>query len=78
MTGRAEMFARMLVWARIAAADMAARQAHAQVRPRVLTVLVALLAFAGRERVRLDRGCGVGGQVFACIEDRRGVGIASA
>ena len=78
MTGRAEMFARMLVWARIAAADMAARQAHAQVRPRVLIVLVALLAFAGRERFRLDRGCGVGSEVFACIGDRRGVGIASA
>ena len=78
MTGRVEMFARMLVWARIAAADVAARQAHAQVRPRVLTVLVALLAFAGRERFRLDRGCGVGGEVFACIGDRRGVGIAPA
>ncbi len=78
MTGRAEMFARMLVWARIAAADMAARQAHAQVRPRVLTVLVALLAFAGRERFRLDQGCGVGVEVFACIGGRRGVGIASA
>jgi hypothetical protein len=78
MTGRMEMFDRVLMRARIAAPDVAARQAHAQVRPRILTVLVALLAFAGRERVRLDRGCGVGGEVFACIEDRRGVGIASA
>jgi len=78
MTRRAEMFARMLVWARIAAPDMAARQAHAQVRPRVLTVLVALLAFAGRKWFRLDRGCGVGGEVFACFGDRRGVGIALA
>ena len=78
MTGRVEVFARMLVWARIAAADMAARQAHAQVRPRVLTELVALLAFAGRERFRLDRGLRVGGEVFACFGDRRGVGIAPA
>ena len=78
MTGRVEMFARMLVWARIAAPDVAARQAHAQVRPRSLAELVALLAFAGRERFRLDRGCGVGGEVFACFEDRRGAGIAPA
>jgi len=71
MTGRAEMFARMLVWARIAAADMAARQAHAQVRPRVLTVLVALLAFAGCERFRLDPGSSLGGEMFAYLGDRR-------
>ena len=78
MTGRAEMFARMLVWARIAAADVAARQAHAQVRPRSLTAFVALLTFAGGKRFRLARGCTGGGEVFACSGDRWGVGIAPA
>lgn len=78
MTGRVEMFARMLVWARIAAPDVAARQAHAQVRPRVLTVLVALLTFAGREQFRLVLGCGVGGEVFACFGGRCGADVAAA
>jgi hypothetical protein len=67
-----------LVWARIAAANMAARQAHAQVRPRVLAVLVALLAFARRLGCGLDLGCSVGGEVFACFGDRRGAGTAAA
>jgi hypothetical protein len=78
MTGRMEMFARVLMRARIAAADVAAGQAHAQVRPRILTVLVALLAFAGREGFRLDPGCSVGGEVFACFGDRCGFGVAAA
>jgi hypothetical protein len=73
-----EMFARMLVWTGIAAPDVAARQAHAQVRPRVLTELVALLAFAGCERVRLDRGLRVDCEVFTCIGDRYGVGVVPA
>ena len=78
MTGRVEMFARMLVWTRIAAPDMAAHQAHAQVRPCTLAELVALLAFAGRKWFRLDLGLRVGGEVFACFEDRRGAGVAWA
>jgi hypothetical protein len=78
MTGRMEMFARVLMRARITAPDVAAGQAHAQMRPRVLTVLVALLAFAGRQWFRLDRGCGFGGEVFACFGDRRGADIAAA
>ena len=78
MAGGMEMFARMLVRAGIAAPDMAARQAHAQVCPRVLAVLVALLAFARRERFRLNLGCGVGREVFACIGDRCGGGVAAA
>jgi hypothetical protein len=53
MAGRVEMFARVLVWTRIAAADVAARQAHTQVRPRGLTEFVAPLAFAGGKRFRL-------------------------
>jgi hypothetical protein len=65
------MFARMLMRARIAAADVAAGQAHAQVRPCTLVELVALLAFAGRESFRLDPGFGVGGEMFACFGDRR-------
>jgi len=78
MTGGMEMFARMLVWAGVAASDVAARQAHTHVRPRGLTELVALLAFAGCERLRLDRGLRVGSEVFACIGDRWGVGVTPA
>ena len=77
MTGRMEMFDRVLMRARIAASDVAARQAHAQVRPRILTVLAALLTFAGRERLRPDPGCSVGGEVFACFGDRCGFGVAA-
>ena len=78
MSGGMEMFARVLMRARITAADVAARQAHAQVRPCVLTEFVALLAFAGCERVRLDRGLRVGREVFTCIGDRWGVGVIPA
>ena len=53
MAGRVEVFARVLVWARIAAADVTAGQAHPQMRPRVLTALVALLALAGGKRLGL-------------------------
>jgi len=78
MTCRMEVFARVLMGARITAPDVAAGQAHPQVRPRALTVLVALLAFARREWFRLNRGCSVGGEVFACIGDRCGADIAAA
>ena len=78
MTCGMEMFARMLVRTGIAARDVAARQAHAQVRPCVLTEFVALLAFAGCERVRLDRGLRAGREVFTCIGDRWGVGVIPA
>lgn len=70
MTCRMEMFARVLMRARVTAPDVAAGQAHPQVRPRVLAVLVALLAFAGRQWFRFDRGCNGRGEVFACIGDR--------
>jgi hypothetical protein len=78
MTGRVEMFARVLMRARIAAPDLAARQAHAQVCPRSLAEFVASLAFAGREWFGLGCGSGVDGEVFACVGDRCGVGIAPA
>ena len=78
MTCGMEMFARMLVWAGIAAPDVAARQAHAQVCPRVFAVLVALLTFARRERFRFHLGCDVGREVFACVGDRCGGGVAAA
>jgi hypothetical protein len=78
MAGGMEMFARVLMWAGIAAPDVAARQAHAQVCPRALTELVALLAFAGCQRRRLGRGLRIGGEVFACIGDRWGVGVVAA
>ena len=78
MTGRMEVFARVQVRARVAAADMPAGQAHAQVRPRFVTEFDALLAFAGCKRFRLDPGFSQGGEVFACLGDRRGVGINGA
>jgi hypothetical protein len=78
MTGRVEVFARVLMRARIAAADVAAGQAHAQVRPCTLAEFVALLAFAGRERFRLDPGFSFGGEMFACFGDRRGGGLTAA
>jgi hypothetical protein len=78
MTGRVEMFARMLMRARIAASDVAARQTHAQVRPRRLTELVALLTFARSERLRLNPGLRIGREVFACIGDRWGIGVIPA
>jgi hypothetical protein len=73
-----EMFARVLMGARITAPDVAAGQAHPQVRPRILTVLVALLAFAGRDWFRVEPGCSIGGEVFACSGDRCGADIAAA
>jgi len=78
MSGRVEMFARMPVWARIAAPDVAACQAHAQVCPRRLAELVALLAFAACQWFRLDAGFSGGGEVFACAGDRCGAGVAAA
>lgn len=53
MAGLMEVFVRVLVRARVAASDVAAGQAHAQVRPRILTELIALLAFAGCARLGL-------------------------
>ena len=73
-----EMFARVLMRARIATPDVAAGQAHPQVRPRVLAVLVALLAFAGGEWFRFAPGCCGLGEVFACFGDRREAGIVAA
>jgi hypothetical protein len=77
VTGRVEMFAGVLMRARITAADVAAGQAHAQVSPRTLAELVALLAFAGRERFRLDPGFSVVGKMFAGFGDRRGGGLTA-
>ena len=78
MTGGMKMFARMLVWTGIAAPDMPARQAHPQVCPGGFTEFVALLAFARCQRLRLDLGLRIGGEVFACIGDRWGVGVVPA
>ena len=78
MTGGMKMFARMLVWTGIAAPDMPARQAHPQVCPGGFTEFVALLAFAGCERLRLNPGLRIGREVFACIGDRWGVGVVPA
>jgi hypothetical protein len=77
MTCRMEMFARVLVRARVTTPDVAAGQAHPQVCPRVLAVLVALLAFAGGEWFRFGPGLRGRIEVFACIGDRRGAGIAA-
>jgi hypothetical protein len=73
-----EMFARVLMWARVATPDVAAGQAHPQVRPRVLAVLGAFLAFAGGERFGFGPGCCGVGEVFAYLGDRRGAGIVAA
>jgi hypothetical protein len=73
-----EVFARMLVRAGIATPDVAARQAHAQVCPRGLTELVALLAFARCQRIRLVRGLRIGGEVFTRIGDGRGAVVDAA
>jgi hypothetical protein len=73
-----EMFARVLMRARITTPDVAAGQAHPQVRPRVFAVLVALLAFAGGEWFRFGPGCSGHGEVFACFGDRREAGIVAA
>ena len=78
MAGGMEMFARVLMWAGIAAPDVATRQAHPQVCPRGLAELVALLAFAGGEGFRIAVGLRFGGEVFACIGDRWGVGVVPA
>jgi hypothetical protein len=78
MAGGMEVFARMLVWAGIAAPDVTTRQAHAQVSPRRFAELLALLAFAGREGFRIALGLRIGGEVFACIGDRWGVGVVPA
>jgi hypothetical protein len=77
MTCRMEMFARVLMRARVTTPDVAAGQAHPQVRPRVLAVLVALPAFAGGEWFWFGPGCCLG-EVFACLGDRRGAGIVAA
>ena len=77
MTCRMEMFARVLMGAGVTAADVATGQAHPQVCPCVLAVLVAFLAFAGGERLRFCPGCSGRSEVFACIGDRHGAGIAA-
>ncbi len=66
MTGLREVFAGVLVWAGIAASDVPTCQAHAQVRPRVLTVFFAVLAMSRRARIRLG-GINRGFEVFACF-----------
>jgi hypothetical protein len=78
MTGGMEVSARMLVRARVAASDVTTGQAQPQMCPRALTQLFALLAFAWRERLRVDGGLCVGSEVFACVGDRWGVGTVPA
>ena len=55
MTRLMEMLGRVLIWTGIAATNVTAGQTHPQVRPRVLAVLRAVLATAGRQ------GLGFGG-----------------
>lgn len=54
--GVAVVVGRVLMGAGIAAPDVAAGQAHAQVRPVILAQLGALLADAGRQRRRVRFG----------------------
>ena len=77
MTGLREVPAGMLVRAGIAAPHVSTREAHAQMRPGVLTVLDAVLAMSRRLRNRLD-GINRGVEVFARIGDRGGSRFAFA
>jgi hypothetical protein len=73
MTGVVEVFFCVPMRARVAAADVAAGQAHAQMRPRALAELRALLAFARRKRFGIND---VGREVLARFGDHCGVRIA--
>ena len=75
MTGPMEVFGGVLMRARVAAADVAARHTHPQMRPRGLTELCTPLAFASRQRLRFDD---LGGKVLARFGDRRGARVAPA
>ena len=77
MTGLPEVFAGVLVRAGIAASDVPARQAHAQVCPGVDTVLFAVRAMSRRARIGLG-GISRGIEVFTRIGDRGGLRIALA
>ncbi len=76
VTGAAEVFAGVLVRAGVAAADVAARQAHPQMRPRVLAQLGAVLALPGRQRLAVRRDCGR--EMRAGLRSSRCVRIAPA
>src|SRR5262249_19721158 len=93
MTGGVEVFARVSAWAGVTAPDEAACQTNAQVRQCSLTKLDASLAFARRVGILpsqaggppacggwfgLGAGLRIGGEMFACIGDRRGAGVALA
>ncbi len=69
MAGRGEVFAGVPVRAGVAAADVATRQAHPQVRPCVDAVLFAVLAVPRRSRFGLG-GINRGLEVFAGVRDR--------
>jgi hypothetical protein len=73
MTGLVEVFFCVPMRARVAAADVAAGQAHAQMRPRALAEFRALLTLARRKRFGLND---VGREVLTRFGDRRGVRIA--
>jgi hypothetical protein len=78
MAGLVEVFARVVMRAGVTAPDVTTGQAHPQMCPRILTELVAFLAFAGRARLRLGRRLRVGCQVLACLGGRRGGAFALA
>jgi hypothetical protein len=73
MTGLVEMFGGVPVRARVAAADVAARQTHPPVRPSSLAEFRALLAFAGCQRLGVSD---LGREVLARFGDRFRVRLA--
>jgi hypothetical protein len=79
MAGLVEMFGRMPVRARVAAANVAAGQTQPQMRPRTLAKFRASLAIAGRQRLGVNPApFTVGREVLARLGDRCGARIAPA
>jgi hypothetical protein len=77
MSGSVEVREGVAVRARVAAADVAAGQTHAQMRPRVLSEFRALLAITRCQGLGFNPGSfTVGREVLACFGDRCGVRIA--
>jgi hypothetical protein len=77
MAGLAEVFAGVLMRARVAAADVPTRQAHPQVSPGVNAVFFAVPTMPRCAGFGFG-GIGSGLEVFTRFDDRRGASIAPA
>jgi len=77
MSGLVKVREGVAVRARVTAADVAAGQTHAQMRPRILAEFRALLAIARSHGLGFNPGSfTVGREVLACFWDRCGVRVA--